>query len=95
MNPNTGHLVDFSAFNDIFDQFSVKEDGMTEIYQTLKKLETEYVALPDNLQHAAKVKLNGKKEAFVSLTSGGKLSNWAKEKRKEKIATASRRRNRK
>jgi len=58
-------------------------------------LPSDYVQLPESLNHAAKVKLAGKKEAYVSLTSGGKLSQWAKAKRKAKIAAASRRRNRK
>ena len=43
-----------------------------------------YIPVPDELVHAAKVKLSGKKEAMVSLTSGGKLSKWAAEQRKER-----------
>ena len=58
-------------------------------------LPSDYIQLPSDLNHAAKVKLAGRKEAYVSLTSNGKLSKWAKAKRKAKIAAASRRRNRK
>lgn len=58
-----------------------------------------YFGLPKELEYAAKLKLNGQDEAMVSLTSGGKLSNFARDKRKEKhkkqIAKQSRRRNRK
>jgi hypothetical protein len=88
MNPNTGHLVDFGSFSEALKDLPA---------QTFNEL--NYVTLPDDLQHAAKVKLNGANEAYVSLTSGGKLSTWAKNKRKEKhkskIAAASRRKNRK
>jgi hypothetical protein len=42
-----------------------------------------YERLPKSLEHAAKRKLKGKKRAVVSLTSGGKLSNWARKRRKE------------
>ena len=54
-----------------------------------------YIDIPPELSRAARRKLAGKSEAMVSLTSGGKLSNWAKEKRKKKAADASKRRNRK
>ena len=58
-----------------------------------------YVGIPKELGRAAKLKLSGRAEAMVSLTSGGKLSNFARDKRKEKrrkqIAKSSRRRNRK
>lgn len=40
--------------------------------------------VPEDLHNAAKKKLAGKKEAMVSLTSGGKLSKWAAMRRKEK-----------
>jgi len=57
-----------------------------------------YFGLPKELERAAKLKLNGQNEAMVSLTSGGKLSNFARDKRKEKhkkkTAKLSRRRNR-
>ena len=56
-----------------------------------------YTQVPNGLSSAAKRKLNGQPEATVSLTSGGKLSKWASEQRKNKrkTARASRKRNRK
>ncbi len=54
-----------------------------------------YIPLPEELEHAAKVKLAGKSEATVSKNSGGKLSNWAKDKRKKKSSKVSQRKNRK
>ena len=63
-----------------------------------------YVPVPQDLLHAASLKLAGKDEATVSLTSGGKLSRFAAQKRRErtarkrrhkqKVAAGSRRRNR-
>ena len=60
--------------------------------------------VPKNLIRASRVTLRGRRRAFVSFTSGGKLSQWAEEQRKKKMrrekktrrrtATASRRRNR-
>lgn len=44
----------------------------------------EYEKVPKHLNHAAKVKLAGMKEARVSFNSGGKLSKWAKKKREER-----------
>lgn len=43
-----------------------------------------YIPLPEELIQAARRKLAGKKEAQVSLTSGGELSKWAAEQRKKK-----------
>ncbi len=51
--------------------------------------------VPDELAVAARMKLAGRAEAKVNLRSGSPLAKWAKKKRKEKQATASRRRNRK
>ena len=42
-----------------------------------------YDILPENLNRAAKRKLKGRKEATVSMISGGKLSKWARKRRKE------------
>ena len=69
-----------------------------EIVEKMK--EQGYVRVPEELEHAAKVKLAGKEEAYVSKTSGGKLSKWAAKQRKakrakNKIARASRKKNRK
>ena len=69
MNPDTGHLIDER-------QFSQEE---------LESLQGEYQQVPNNLIGAVKNKLAGKREAKVSLTSGGKLSQlcakWRREKR--------------
>lgn len=50
--------------------------------------------LPKELEDAAKAVLAGKLEARVNLAERGPLQDWAKKKRKEKIAAKSRRRNR-
>lgn len=61
-------------------------------------LRGDYVPVPEHLNRAARRKLAGKTEAYVSLTSGGALSRFAaqqrKAKRKAKAAKASRKRNR-
>lgn len=74
--------------------------------EALKKL--GFKKLPEHLQNAAKKVLRNKKEARVSLTSGGLLSRWAakeravqkhkmekKKKAKKRMEKLSRRRNRK
>ena len=43
-----------------------------------------YVPIPVGLELAAKKKLAGRKEAQVSLTSGGKLSRFAVSERKKR-----------
>lgn len=55
-----------------------------------------YIQVPTELQAAANRKLNGAREAMVSLGSGGKLSRWARGQRKtkRKMSKESRRRNR-
>jgi hypothetical protein len=55
-----------------------------------------YAYVPEDMVKAAAAKLAGQAEAVVSLTSGGKLSKWAAQKRKERrrAAKESRRRNR-
>lgn len=83
MNPDNGHLVSN------LDEFTNDESHL---------LKEAYEPLPAHLHRAARKKLNGKKEAYVSLTSGGKLSQWAagerKKKKKRKQAKLSRRKNR-
>lgn len=44
----------------------------------------EYVLVPRPLVPAARMKLAGRNEAYVSLTSGGKLSRFAAAQRKAK-----------
>lgn len=41
--------------------------------------------IPPHLEGAAKRKLNGRRSAQVSRTSGGKLSQWAAEQRKHAL----------
>lgn len=55
-----------------------------------------FTRIPEHLEEAANRKLHGSKKAFVSLTSGGKLSNFAaaERKKKRKMSKASRRKNR-
>lgn len=57
-------------------------------------LQAGYLALPEELNRSAALKLNGKSEAYVSLKSGGRLADWAKKKRKAKISAQSKRKNR-
>ena len=59
-----------------------------------QKVPNGYHTLPEELSRAAAMKLNGRADAYVSLKSGGKLSDWAKKKRKAKIAQKSKRKNR-
>ena len=56
-----------------------------DIFKELGKIEKEkYTSIPPELQTAAEKKLAGNSSAFVSKHSGGKLSKWAAQKRKEK-----------
>ena len=45
-----------------------------------------FEVLPEHLNRAARIKLNGRKSAKVSLTSGGALSKHARYLRKKKRA---------
>jgi len=56
----------------------------------------DYEQLPDELEPAARAVLRGRNEAYVSRTSGGKLSKYAAKRRKEKRkqARVARKRNR-
>ena len=82
MHAETGHLV--------------SPERMREIERELSGGQNEYIQVPEELNRAARRKLNGKSEAYVSLTSGGKLSSWAAKQRKNKrqMAKKARRRNR-
>jgi len=40
-----------------------------------------YIEVPENLNRAARRVLGKNKSAFVSVTSGGKLSSWARRMR--------------
>lgn len=73
MDCDTGHLKDISN--------STKEELSIMKNQGYKKV-------PESHQDAAVKKLKGKKEAYVSLKSGGKLSKlcalWRQEKNKRR-----------
>jgi len=94
MDVNTGHLITRDERQRLMDAFSNDEKHMKEIMDS-------YVPVPDELHKAAKLKLAGKEEVMVSLTSGGKLSRWAakerserRSKNKQKMQKESRKRNR-
>ena len=59
----------------------INEETLKELDERARK---KYNPVPGALEYAAKRKLNGEKEAYVSKTSGGKLSKWAAKKRKKK-----------
>ena len=56
--------------------------GSSEVMAELK--EKGFIPLPKTLERAANLKLGKNKSAFVSKTSGGKLSKWAAKKRRER-----------
>jgi hypothetical protein len=77
VQPETGHLVKMPQESEGF--------STEELRQEFKDLEDKgYEELPESHVNAAMKKLGDKTEAYVSLTSGGKLSSWAAQKRKEK-----------
>jgi aspartyl aminopeptidase len=82
MNPDTNHL---KSLNDVTNEMKEQLEG------------EGYEPIPEELNRAAKRKLNGNNEAYVSRNSGGKLSKWAAKKRKQKrkMAKAARKKNRK
>jgi len=81
MNVDTNHLVALAARRE------KERDALRAL---------DYERLPDELEPAAKAVLRGRSEAYVSRTSGGKLSKYAAKRRKEKRkqARAARKRNR-
>lgn len=100
MDVNSGRLVTLE--NDEADILTKKEDGKTlsEREKSLMK-ERDLESLqrvPPELERAAQTVLQGKREAQVSLRSGGRLSKWAagqRKKKRRKMAKESRRINRK
>lgn len=66
----------------------VRDLGMVELHSR-----HQYTPLPAELHTAARHKLAGGNEAYVSKTPGGKLSKFAAKQRR-KMAKQSRRRNR-
>ena len=81
MNCDTGELRKIANLDEMFE---AEKEGFTRV--------------PEELLDAAERKLKkaGNKRAFVSLTSGGKLSKFAagERKKKRKMAKAARRKNR-
>ena len=68
------------------------EEKLKEQNEEMRKL---YEPVPKELERAARQKLAGQDEAYVSLTSGGKLSKWAAKRRKvKKMQKESRKKNR-
>lgn len=88
MHPGTGHLVSVETPD------SQSRAERRQMEQELAK--KGYEPVPKELERAAQKKLAGKSEAMVSLTSGGKLSRWAADRRKvrNRMAKDSRRKNR-
>jgi hypothetical protein len=99
MNIDTGHLISGEKMEELISMGNKRKEKF------LKSLGYQHV--PKELEPAAKKKLAGKDEAYISLTSGGKLSKWAagerkkrkkaevkKNKNKRKMAKASRKKNR-
>lgn len=72
-------------------------DGNQMTPEEIEKKMNELTEVPEELQHAANVKLNGEKSAIVSKTSGGKLSKFAAKERlrKKKLNRKTQKKNRK
>jgi len=81
VNPDTGHLLkmDSELAKKLFGKPETTEKAMKKRMHALG-----YQPVPKELENAAEKKLAGKDEAYVSLTSGGKLSKWAARQRKLK-----------
>lgn len=47
-------------------------------------LDKGYIAIPKELEHAASCALHREDQTYISLTSGAKLSQWARKQRKHK-----------
>lgn len=96
MNSNDGHLIS----GEMMKEFKMNPLKFNKNIQ-------DYTEVPPELENAAKKKLNGKDEAYVSLNSGGKLSKYmaklrreaknkkTKQRSKNKTAKQSRKKNRK
>lgn len=75
---------------------SMELKSFEEEKELKKALAKGFDVLPPKLTRAARRKLASRRSVTVSRTSGGKLSKWAAEKRKNRraMAKASRRANR-
>jgi len=89
MNTEIGHLINMNS------QLAKEKFG-NDIDLLKNALNQGYQPVPADLKEAATRKLNGQDEAFVSKTSGGKLSRWAAKQRKakRKVTKEAKRRNR-
>jgi len=78
----------------------VSPEKAEELRKMMEDFDKQFTQVPKSLERAAKKKLGKNDEAMVSLTSGGKLSNWSKRQRqlkrknKQRIQKESRRKNR-
>lgn len=72
------------------------DTGELRMFRQGEQIPREFIPVPPTLAPAARKKLNGNDSAVVSMSSGGKLSKWAKSQRKKKrkMAKESRRQNR-
>ena len=61
----------------------ISGDAMEKLSKFIE--DHEYEQLPEELQLAASLKLKGKDSAFISKTSGGKLSKYAAKRRRRKL----------
>ena len=71
MNVDDGRLVSPDLFKELQAELGAAE-----------KAEKIFTEIPEKLEHAARRKLAGRREARVSLTSGGKLSRFAARQRR-------------
>jgi uncharacterized membrane protein YccC len=78
MNPYTGDVIRIGA----------------DYEEIARALTAKFERLPQELEAAAAAALGDKQQVRVDLRAPGPLQDWAKKKRKEKIAAKSRRINR-
>jgi hypothetical protein len=73
--------------------------GELRMFRRDEVVPDEFEKIPAMLRREAMLALEGKRETVINTTSDSKLAHWAKnrskEKRKAKLAAASRRKNRK
>jgi hypothetical protein len=86
MDVNNNELVSSDVIRELWEQFGRSSPEVKR-----------FTPVPEELEPAAEKVLAGRDRAFVSKTSGGKLSRWAAEQRKakRKAQKRARRRNRK
>ena len=85
MNCDTGHLVTSNLMEKLLESGAVEKSKDAFINQFGNVFNNNpYTSVPDEFEHAAQCALDGKEEAHISMTSGGKLSKWAQGERKKK-----------